>query len=479
MPATMRAATTAAAFALMSSCAALPAVRVTVTELGFDDAVETKTMTQTEDGQAPDDVDWLEDGPVGHGWEVLDGTSSAVHSDADTGEDYETEKLDNGVHRVYGEGYSTKVNFGGYSSTALCSKYTRDAPFNGHTECPLTQDWYTLWPPGKEQFGKHTPCFLDEIRAHQSGNTLNSPPGTTTRLNKCPGHDDDVWRGGYDWRYGGIRPQDNPDMALYPEVKKLIEEKNAKDGKKAVIESNSGGTINAYAFLMTQTEQWRKDNILAFIARDPVFGGTISSIHSVLAGWSKAAMDKCSGRKAAIFIPSVLWMWPRAGEDQWSWNKTEVVVWTKSKNYTAYDLPEMLDDMGLPEVRKLLELEQKDFLDTFAPPMVDTYAFYGFGVKTQGGFVLDHRDFDPSTDGPHVCPDGKDKAITRPWDDGDGVGTYRSTARAGAWEDAHTKAGVVLKNYGYKGMGHTCNNQCKKDLQCVNDKLAGKPHGDC
>jgi len=29
--------------------------------------------------------------------------------------------------------------------------------------------------------------------------------------------------GGYDWRYGGIRPQDNPDMALYPEVKKHIE----------------------------------------------------------------------------------------------------------------------------------------------------------------------------------------------------------------------------------------------------------------
>ena len=62
---------------------------------------------------------------------------------------------------------STKVNFGGYSSTALCSKYTRDAPFNGHTECPLTQDWYTLWPPGKEQFGKHTPCSLDEIRVPQ------------------------------------------------------------------------------------------------------------------------------------------------------------------------------------------------------------------------------------------------------------------------------------------------------------------------
>ena len=45
--------------------------------------------------------------------------------------------------------------------------HTRDTPFNGHAECPLTQDWYTLWPPGKEQFGKHTPCSLDEIRVPQ------------------------------------------------------------------------------------------------------------------------------------------------------------------------------------------------------------------------------------------------------------------------------------------------------------------------
>lgn len=45
---------------------------------------------------------------------------------------------------------------------------------------------------------------------------------------------------------------------------------------------------------------------------------------------------------------------------------------------------------------------------------------------------------------------------------GDGVGSLRSTSRAGQWEDAHKKAGVVLQNRGYKGMGHSCSTtECK------------------
>lgn len=72
-----------------------------------------------------------------------------------------------------------------------------------------------------------------------------------------------------------------------------------------VIRGCSGGTINGYAFIMSQTKEWRDKNILAFVAVSPVFGGTVSSLHSVLAGWKSGAMDICSGRSAALFIPSV------------------------------------------------------------------------------------------------------------------------------------------------------------------------------
>lgn len=341
---------------------------------------------------------------------------------------------------------------------------------------------FVLWPPKSGPIDAPSKCFVDEMRAYQSGNTLNAAPGTEVRLNYCPGPNgpDNKWHGGYDWRYGGIRPQDNPDAALFPEVKSYIEEIVEKnDGRKVVIHGYSGGTINSYAFLMSQSEAWRKQHVMAYVPVSPVFGGTISSLHSVLSGWSRGAMTKCSGRAAAIYVPSVLWMWPRPGGTKWDWNKTETLVTTKSKNYTAYDLERMLHDMGLPKVASLLKLEKHDFLDTFHPLMIDTYAFYGYGKNTQAGFEFD-RDFSAETDGEDVCPPDGDRAFVRPWDNGDGIGPYRSTARASAWEEAHKRAGVVLANRGYKGMGHSCSSkQCKADYDCVMKKLKGEPHGDC
>ena len=46
------------------------------------------------------------------------------------------------LNRTYEEGYSAIVEFGGYSGTQLCTRYTRRAPIAGHTECPLKRDWY-------------------------------------------------------------------------------------------------------------------------------------------------------------------------------------------------------------------------------------------------------------------------------------------------------------------------------------------------
>lgn len=48
-----------------------------------------------------------------------------------------------------------------------------------------------------------------------------------------------------------------------------------------------------------------------------------------------------------------------------------IVVWTESRNYTAYDLEGMLRDMGLPQVASLYKLEKNDLLNSFAPPMID------------------------------------------------------------------------------------------------------------
>lgn len=423
-------------------------------------------------------------------WEVL--TGEGLGNGGQAKEMFETAETrgpaGNTVNRTYENDYSAIIDFTGYSQTGLCAKYTRSAPIDGHSECPLERDWFVLWPPVAGQYGAPGACFVDEMRAYQAGNTLNSAPGTEVRLNRCPnGEPTDKWSGGYDWRYGGIRPQDNADMRLWPEIKQRVEEEYAKHDppKKVVVKGYSGGTIASYAFLMSQTLEWRQKHVMAWVLTSPVFGGTIASLHSILAGWKRGAMDRCSGRAAALYVPSVLWMWPRPGESKYFWNRTETIVWTESRNYTAYDLEGMLRDMGLPKVASLYNLEKNDLLNSFAPPMIDTYAFYGYDVSTQAGFEMlgdknKRRDFSPAIDGPDVCPPQKDRAVVRPWDNGDGVGSLRSTSRAGAWEEAHQRAGIVLANRGYKGMGHSCSAaQCKADQKCVLDKLAGKPHGDC
>jgi len=395
----------------------------------------------------------------------------------------ERDILDNGVERPWnGEGYSEMITFGGYSSTSLCTRYNRTEHLNGHTKCPLKKDWYHMWRPEAQSFLPDISCWIDDMTPVQKGSTLHNPPGTNTVIGTCPKAGADPvpsYKGGnYDFRYGGIRPQDdNPDAALYPEIAKHIEDVVEKaDGKKVVIKGCSGGTINSYAFIMSQTLEWRKKHILAWVPMSPVFGGTITSLESVLSGWQVGGGDagRCLGRSVAIHLPSVLWMWPHPGTVEGEWNKTEVLIMTPSKNYTAYDLDRMLTDLGLPKSQALYDLEKNDLLGKFEPPMVDTYAFYGFGIKSPAGYKFDY-DFTPAVGGPTVCPPGKHTTFYREWDNGD-MYPRRSNARAGVWAEAHARAGVALKNYGYKGQKHSCScsvAECTHDYNCLMAKLKG------
>ena len=83
----------------------------------------------------------------GHGWEVIQGAPKPIEVDPSAIEDFGVRMITtNDVHlnRTYEDGYSIIVEFGGYSSTHLCTRYTRTAPIDGHTKCPLKRDWYQM-----------------------------------------------------------------------------------------------------------------------------------------------------------------------------------------------------------------------------------------------------------------------------------------------------------------------------------------------
>mmetsp|Transcript_135052 Transcript_135052/g.190989 ORF Transcript_135052/g.190989 Transcript_135052/m.190989 type:complete len:176 (+) Transcript_135052:3-530(+) len=167
-------------------------------------------------------------------------------------------------------------------------------------------------------------------------------------------------------------------------------------------------------------------------------------------------------------------MWPHPGSSEGYWNKTEVLIMTPSKNYTAFDFDRMLQDLGLPKTLALYDLEKNDLLNKFEPPMIDTYSFYGYGISSPAGYKFDY-DFKPEIDGPDKCPPGAHSTFYREWDNGDKY-PRRSGARAGVWAEAHARAGVVLKNLGYKGNKHGCGcttAECTHDYDCLMAKLKG------
>lgn len=100
------------------------------------------------------------------------------------------------------------------------------------------------------------------------------------------------------------------------------------------------------------------------------------------------------------------------------------------------------------------------------------------GTATTAGYKLNYN-LSAETDGADKCPPASGRtSLKRAWDDGDATAPRRSCARADAWAEAHKRGGYVLKNYGYKGQGHSSSckvSECKPDYECMMAVLDGKP----
>eukprot|EP00039_Didymoeca_costata_P023620 m.7705 g.7705 ORF g.7705 m.7705 type:complete len:486 (+) comp3759_c0_seq1:85-1542(+) len=450
-----------------------------------DDLLVKPLEPPVEDVEEPLKGRYLEP-PFEHGWDVFTGelaeniAREAPRNEA-IDEPVERRLEKNDIVPNYKDlPVGSTVTFGGYSGTSLCAKTNRTAPVNGHEKCPLTTPWQVLWPTPKVPVGTED-CYTDDIRVYQTGDKLNSAPGLEVRMGGCPGSETNIWKGGYDWRYGGIRPQSNPDESLYTEVKEYIEKLNVNGTKRVVINAISGGTTSSYAFIMSQPLEWRKKNIAAWTPQVPVFGGTIASMGAFFKGWPRGNLLQCMSRISAIFTPSVYWFWPRGGEGKYHWNKTETIVFTPTKNYTAFELYEMTSKM-CPKCGEMLKLEQEDLLNKFEAPGIDTYAFYGYGIPTVSGYKT-KVDLNFSAFAEDICtPTQAMDAVLNPEWFGDGVGTLRSTGRAGAWVEEQKAKGAVLMNFGYKGMRHeACTSfpACAVDYKCVMNKIRDQPHSGC
>ena len=69
---------------------------------------------------------------------------------------------------------------------------------------------------------------------------------------------------------------------------------------------------------------------------------------------------------------------PIPGEDKYRFSKEEIIVVTPEKNYSAYDIVEMLSDMGQPLAsREYASILKRGVLSNLRAPGVDTFLVGG------------------------------------------------------------------------------------------------------
>ena len=174
-------------------------------------------------------------------------------------------------------------------------------------------------------------------------------------------------------------------------------------------------------YFLTQfvDQQWKDKYLKQYITISAVWGGAGKSIRSIVSGDNEGIIIDLPiwGRDSQRTYQTTYFLLPPAGE---VWPKDEVLVYTPSKNYTAYDYKELFKDAGYPIGWDIYQ----DILDAtshFPPPNVTTYCFYGVGKETPLKFIYNSSQFPDSQ--PHVINS-----------DGDGTVNIRSLELCKQWQ---------------------------------------------
>jgi len=286
----------------------------------------------------------------------------------------------------------------------------------------------------------------------------------------------------YDWRFATERVDD-----YYERVQELIETVHDDTGLPVSIFAHSMGPAVANGFLARMTQEWKAKYIALFLALAPVWSGNIVSVWSAVSGldceaaWGhkcpagQGSLTKAVMRDVADSLPASFFTFPTPGKgiDSHTWGAGEVIIKTKTKEYTAHNMPEMLLDLGLLKGHAINEIVSKELVAQFAAPLVDTKIFYGFGVATPSSFEY-AEDFRPLFPGEE--PPQESKIVRRNDDFGDGVVPLRSTLRANySWWDQQKAAKKVLTHKGFKGMGHADTNKALPDIVEALEELKANP----
>lgn len=266
----------------------------------------------------------------------------------------------------------------------------------------------------------------------------------------------------YDWRLPSVSQG-----KFFTNLKHLIEQVYLDNSQqKVTLWAFSFGPTFTLAFMHRMSPAWKDKYINWFVASSPAWGGTPSALLSYVNGAIPVKpTPPIFTREVSRVTPSFMWTFPRQGTDPTvSYTQRDLLMVTPGKNYTAFDMDELLKDIGMEsQIPQRQYLAEEIDLAAYAAPGVNTIVTYGFDIPTAQTAHYD-QDFQGS--------DSQFKVAQYDYESGDGLVPLRSSVRGSLWQAEFDAQNKTLLSRGYRKQQHaTCLPILPSTDECANDVI--------
>ncbi|KAL5706696.1 lysophospholipase [Ranunculus cassubicifolius] len=203
----------------------------------------------------------------------------------------------------------------------------------------------------------------------------------------------------YDFRYG-LASEGHPSYVgsqYLQNLKDLIEKASASnEGKPVIVLSHSLGGLFVLQLLNRNSVSWCRKFIKHVIALSAPWAGTVQEMLTFASGYSLGVplVDPLFVRDEQRSSESNLWLLPSPK----LFGSIRPLVITPNRNYTAFDIPQFLEDIGFPEGVHPYESRILPLTAQFVEPQVPVTCIVGSGVKTPETLFYGKDGFDKQPD---------------------------------------------------------------------------------
>ena len=173
----------------------------------------------------------------------------------------------------------------------------------------------------------------------------------------------------------------------YKQFHRLIESTFSQNGNQPVVilAHSLGGLVSHYFLTELVSQDWKDKYVAQYITVASVWAGAVKVLHGIVSGETDGMfpfMAQYQIRVAERSFPSEYWLAPRPVAK--AWPKEQVLFSTPLHNYTAYDLPELMRDLGSSETNlwSMYNGVTSALSRGLPPPNIRTLCIAGSGIKT-------------------------------------------------------------------------------------------------